>query len=68
MPAYRTRVEWYSSIAVKHPKAAAQIIELIQNATHEDMGSLRVHTGQHPEMGDFVVISSADGDYALVHK
>ena len=24
-PAYRTRVEWYSSIAIKHPKAAARL-------------------------------------------
>ena len=37
------------------------------DADHEAMGSLTVHTGTHPIMGEIVVVSSSTKDAVLIH-
>ena len=39
----------------------------MQEATHEDMGTLTVHTGVHPEMGEIVIVASREQDAVLIH-
>jgi len=36
-------------------------------ATHEQMGSLMVHTGTHPVMGEIVIVASQEQDSVLIH-
>ena len=43
------------------------MVEAMQEATHEDMGTLTVHTGVHPELGEIVIVTSRKRDAVLVH-
>ena len=49
------------------PDEFIQIVEAMQDADHEEMGTLTVHTGTHPIMGDLVIVSSSNKDAVLVH-
>lgn len=49
------------------PDEFIQIIEAMQDADHEDMGTLTVHTGTHPIMGEIVIVSSPTKDAVLIH-
>ena len=44
-----------------------QILEAMPDADHEAMGSLTVHTGTHPTMGEIVIVSSNTKDAVLIH-
>ena len=44
-----------------------EMVEAMQEATHEDMGTLTVHTGVHPEMGEIVIVASREQDAVLIH-
>ena len=35
-----------------------QMLSELREATHEQMGSLMVHTGTHPVMGEIVIVAS----------
>lgn len=50
------------------PEDFRELVEAMQDATHEDMGGLTVHTGTHPRMGEIVIVSSSDQDAVLVHE
>ena len=49
------------------PDEFIQIIEAMKDADHEDMGTLTVHTGTHPIMGNVVIVSSSTKDAVLIH-
>jgi hypothetical protein len=49
------------------PDEFIQILEAMPDADHEAMGTLTVHTGTHPIMGDLVIVSSSNKDAVLVH-
>jgi hypothetical protein len=42
-----------------------EMVEVLQDASHEKMGELTVHTGIHPEMGE--IVTSSDQDAVLIH-
>ena len=44
-----------------------EMVEAMQEATHEDMGTLTVHTGVHPEMGEIVTVASREQYAVLIH-
>ena len=45
-----------------------EMVEVLQDASHEKMGELTVHTGIHPEVGELVIVtSSGQGDAVLIH-
>jgi hypothetical protein len=44
-----------------------RILPEMQGVTHETMGSLMVHTGTHPVMGDIVIVASKEQDSVLIH-
>jgi hypothetical protein len=44
-----------------------QILSELREATHEQMGSLMVHTGTHPVMGEIVTVASQEKDSVLIH-
>ena len=44
-----------------------EFVEAMQEASHEDMGTLTVHTGVHPDMGVIVIVSSQEQDAVLIH-
>ena len=50
------------------PEEFRQLVEEMQDATHEDMGGLTVHTGTHPQMGEIVIVSSREQDAVLIHS
>ena len=44
------------------------MVAVLQDASHEKMGELTVHTGINPEMGELVIVtSSGQGDAVLIH-
>ncbi len=45
-----------------------ELVESMQDATHEDMGTLTVHTGVHPEMGEICIVTSREQDAVLIHE
>ena len=48
------------------PEEFVQILEAMPDADHEAIGSLTVHTGTHPTMGEITVVSNKQ-DAVLVH-
>ena len=48
------------------PEEFVQILEATPDADHEAMGSLTVHTGIHPTMGEITVVSNKQ-DAVLIH-
>ena len=44
-----------------------KMVEVLQDASHEEMGGLTVHTGIYPEMGEIVIVTSSDQDAVLIH-
>ena len=48
-------------------KQGISMVEVLQDASHEKMGGLTVHTGIHPEMGEIVIVTSSDQDSVLIH-
>jgi hypothetical protein len=44
-----------------------EMVDAMRDATHEVMGTLTVHTGTHPEMGEIVIVASQDNDAVLIH-
>ena len=44
-----------------------RILSEMPEATHEQMGSLMVHTGTHPVMGEIVIVASQEQDSVLIH-
>ena len=44
-----------------------RILSEMREATHEQMGSLMVHTGTHPVMGEIVIVASQEQDSVLIH-
>ena len=49
------------------PDEFREMVEVMQDAAHEEMGLLTVHTGTHPEMGEIVIVTSSDQDAVLIH-
>jgi hypothetical protein len=47
------------------PEDCMVILSRLQDATHEQMGSMMVHTGRHPEYGQIIIVVS-DGDEPLL--
>lgn len=43
------------------------LVEAMQEASHEIMGSLTVHMGVHPELGELVIVASQTADAVLIH-
>jgi hypothetical protein len=50
------------------PDEFVQILEAMPDADHEAMGSLTVHTGTHPDLGEIVIVSSSKQDAVLIHS
>lgn len=48
------------------PEEFVQIFEAMPDANHEAMGSLTVHTGIHPTMGEITIVSNKQ-DAVLIH-
>lgn len=44
-----------------------RILYEMKDATHEKMGTLMVHTGHHPVMGEIVIVASREQDAVLIH-
>jgi hypothetical protein len=44
-----------------------RILAEMKEATHEQMGTLMVHTGTYPEMGEIVIVASREQDAVLIH-
>ena len=44
-----------------------RILSELREATHEQFGSLVVHTGTHPVMGEIVIVASREQDSVLIH-
>jgi hypothetical protein len=49
------------------PEECMNLLETIQNADHEIMGSLTIHSGTHPQLGDIVIVASKENDAVLIH-
>ena len=49
------------------PEEFREMVEAMQDATHEDFGLLTVHTGIHPTMGEIVIVTSSNQDAVLIH-
>ena len=49
------------------PDEFRQIVEMIEDADHEDMGGLTVHSGTHPQLGEIVVVVNREQDAVLIH-
>jgi hypothetical protein len=50
-----------------YPDEFREMVESIQDADHEVMGTLTVHTGIHPQMGEIVIVASREQDAVLIH-
>jgi hypothetical protein len=50
------------------PWEFGQLVEAMREATHEDMGTLTVHTGVHPDVGEIVILTSRERDAVLIHQ
>lgn len=50
------------------PDECIRILNALKKADHEDMGSLSVHTGTHPVIGEIVIVCSSSKDAVLVHR
>jgi hypothetical protein len=50
-----------------HPEEFREMVEAMQDATHEDMGGLTVHSGNHPQMGEIVIVANREQDAVLIH-
>lgn len=50
------------------PDEFIRILEAMPDADHEAMGSLTVHTGNHPIMGEVTIVSSSSQDAVLIHS
>jgi hypothetical protein len=50
-----------------YPDEFKEMVEAMQDATHENMGTLTVHTGTHPQMGENVVVTNREQDAVLIH-
>lgn len=44
-----------------------RILSEIREATQEKIGSLMVHTGVHPVLGEIVIVASREQDAVLIH-
>ena len=44
-----------------------RILAEMKEAAHEQMGTLMVHTGTHPKMGEIVIVASREQDAVLIH-
>ena len=49
------------------PEEFREMVEAMQDASHEDFGQLTVHTGIHPTMGEIVIVTSSDQDAVIIH-
>ena len=49
------------------PNEFRDLVESMQDATHEDMGTLTVHTGFHEQMGEIIIVASQEQDAVLIH-
>ncbi len=45
-----------------------ELVEAMSDASHEQMGTLTVHTGMHPKMGEIVIVTSREKDAVLIHS
>ena len=43
-----------------HPEELREMVGAMLEATHEEMGSLTVHTGTHPLMGEITIVVSRE--------
>ena len=50
-----------------YPEEFIEMIEAMSDATHEEMGTLTVHTGTHPSMGEITIVSSREKDAGIIH-
>tara|TARA_R110002072_G_scaffold277623_1_gene439354 strand:+ start:224 stop:358 length:135 start_codon:yes stop_codon:yes gene_type:complete len=43
------------------------MVEVIEDAAHEDLGGLTVHSGTHPQMGEIVIVANTEQEAVLIH-
>ena len=43
-----------------------KILAEMQDADHEVMGALTVHSGTHPQMGEIVIVANPEKDAVLI--
>ncbi len=43
------------------------MVEVIEDAAHEDLGGLTVHSGTHPQMGEIVIVANTEQEAILIH-
>ena len=49
------------------PDEFRELVEAMQDATHENVGTLTDHTGTHPDIGEIIIVSGSDQDAVLIH-
>ena len=47
--------------------AAEHGLSVIEDAAHEDLGGLTVHSGTHPQMGEIVIVANTEQESILIH-
>ena len=43
------------------------MVEVIEDAAHEDLGGLTVHSVIHPQMGEIVIVANTEQEAVLIH-
>jgi hypothetical protein len=49
------------------PEEFSDLVEAMKDASHEVMGSLTVHSGEHPQFGEIIIVASREKDTVLIH-
>ncbi len=49
------------------PDEFREMVEVMKDADHEDMGGLTIHSGIHPHLGEIVIVVSREQDAVLIH-
>jgi hypothetical protein len=49
------------------PDEFRELVEAMLNASHQVLGSLTVHSREHPQLGDIIIVAGKDKDAVLIH-
>ena len=49
------------------PQEFRELVEALRDADHEEMGSLTVHSGFHPQLGEIVIVAGREQDAVLIY-
>jgi len=50
------------------PEEFRELVEAILDTSHEVMGSLTVHSGEHPQLGEIIIVASREKDVVLIYN